>query len=40
MRILKNGMRKGDIAPMALVTLMDRPDVKEDAKKPAEEKAA
>jgi large subunit ribosomal protein L17 len=40
LRILKNGMRKGDNAPMALVTLMDRPDVKEDAKKPAEEKAA
>jgi len=42
LRILKSGMRKGDNAPMALVTLMDRPEPKaEDAKKkPAEEKAA
>jgi large subunit ribosomal protein L17 len=27
LRILKNGFRKGDNAPLALVTLMDRPDV-------------
>src|SRR5213075_1551337 len=26
LRILKNGFRKGDNAPLALVTLMDRPD--------------
>ena len=40
LRILKSGMRKGDNAPMALVTLMDRPEPKADAKKPAEEKKA
>ena len=27
LRILKNGFRKGDNAPMALMTLMDRPDL-------------
>jgi large subunit ribosomal protein L17 len=27
LRILKNGFRKGDNAPMALMTLMDRPEV-------------
>ena len=27
LRILKNGFRKGDNAPMALMSLMDRPDV-------------
>ena len=27
LRILKSGMRKGDNAPMALVTLMDRPEL-------------
>jgi len=40
LRILKSGMRKGDNAPMALVTLMDRPEPKADDKKPAEEKKA
>ncbi|MEW5862465.1 MAG: 50S ribosomal protein L17 [Pseudomonadota bacterium] len=39
LRILKAGFRKGDNAPMALVTLMDRPEQKpEGAKK--EDKAA
>ena len=41
LRILKSGMRKGDNAPMALVTLMDRPEpATDDKKKPAEEKKA
>ena len=40
LRILKSGLRKGDNAPMALVTLMDRPELKADDKKPAEEKKA
>jgi len=40
LRILKSGLRKGDNAPMALVTLMDRPEPKADGKKPAEEKKA
>ena len=40
LRILKFGMRKGDNAPMALVTLMDRPEPKAEEKKPAEEKKA
>ena len=40
LRILKSGMRKGDNAPMALVTLMDRPEPAADEKKPAEEKKA
>jgi large subunit ribosomal protein L17 len=40
LRILKFGMRKGDNAPMALVTLMDRPEPQADEKKPAEEKKA
>jgi len=40
LRILKRGLRKGDNAPMALVTLMDRPEPKADDKKPAEEKKA
>ena len=40
LRILKNGMRKGDNAPMALVTLMDRPEIKPEAAKPAEDKKA
>ncbi|MBP8062130.1 MAG: 50S ribosomal protein L17, partial [Polaromonas sp.] len=30
-RILKMGFRVGDNAPMALVELVDRPDVSEDA---------
>jgi large subunit ribosomal protein L17 len=40
LRILKSGMRKGDNAPMALVTLMDRPEPKAGEKKPAEEAKA
>lgn len=32
LRILKSGFRKGDSAPMALVTLMDRPEQQESAK--------
>ena len=40
LRILKFGMRKGDNAPMALVTLMDRPELQAGEKKPAEEKKA
>ena len=40
LRILKSGMRKGDNAPMALVTLLDRPELQAEPKKPAEEKKA
>ena len=40
LRILKNGMRKGDNAPMALVTLLDRPELQAEEKKPAEDKKA
>ncbi|MEX2198388.1 MAG: 50S ribosomal protein L17 [Burkholderiales bacterium] len=40
LRILKSGLRKGDNAPMALVTLMDRLEPKAEEKKPAEEKKA
>ena len=45
LRILKNGFRKGDNAPMALMTLMDRPEVsetppKEEARKKNESKEA
>ena len=40
LRILKSGMRKGDNAPMALVTLLDRPEPQAEGKKPAEEKKA
>ena len=40
LRILKSGMRKGDNAPMALVTLMDRPEIKPETAKPAEDKKA
>src|SRR6185295_2101423 len=32
LRILKYGFRRGDNAPMALVELMDRPEVAEEAK--------
>ncbi len=31
LRILKNGFRQGDNAPMALVELMDRPEAADDA---------
>ncbi len=40
LRILKNGMRKGDNAPMALVTLLDRPEPQAEENKPAEVKKA
>jgi large subunit ribosomal protein L17 len=43
LRILKSGMRKGDNAPMALVTLMDRPELaagQGEAKKSAKQDAA
>jgi len=40
LRILKSGMRKGDNAPMALVTMLDRPEQQAEPKKPAEEKKA
>jgi large subunit ribosomal protein L17 len=39
LRILKNGFRKGDNAPLALVTLMDRVEKVEEAK-PAEKQAS
>ena len=35
LRILKFGFRKGDNAPMAVVELIDRPEVAEDKKAPA-----
>ena len=42
LRILKNGFRKGDNAPLALVTLMDRPELvsqaEPDEKKKTEDK--
>jgi large subunit ribosomal protein L17 len=37
LRILKYGFRKGDNAPMALVELMDRPEIKEEPKASAAE---
>ena len=45
LRILKTGFRKGDNAPLALVTLMDRPEESpepkvEEKKKKSDEKAA
>jgi large subunit ribosomal protein L17 len=40
LRILKSGLRKGDNAPLALVTLMDRPESSADEKQPAEAKKA
>src|SRR5688572_14141617 len=43
LRILKSGFRKGDNAPLALVTLMDRPEAapvpKPDEKEPKKKKA-
>ena len=39
LRILKKGFRSGDNAPMALVTLMDRPAVATDAAKGVHKKA-
>ena len=38
LRILKTGFRKGDNAPLALVTLMDRGEQTEEAGKPDEKK--
>jgi large subunit ribosomal protein L17 len=38
LRILKTGFRKGDNAPLALVSLMDRPDVEGAEQKPEEKK--
>ena len=40
LRILKFGFRKGDNAPMAVVELIDRPEVSEDKKEAAPAKAA
>jgi len=40
LRILKNGFRKGDNAPLALVSLMDQPETAAEAAKPAAKKAA
>ena len=41
LRILKNGFRKGDNAPLALVTLMDRVEpVADEETKPEEKQAA
>ena len=40
LRILKTGFRKGDNAPLALVTLMDRVEQTEGADKPEEKKKA
>ena len=39
LRILKNGFRKGDNAPLALVSLLDRPEASADAAKGEEKKA-
>jgi large subunit ribosomal protein L17 len=40
LRILKTGWRKGDGAPMALVSLMDRPEPQAEDKKGGEDKKA
>jgi large subunit ribosomal protein L17 len=41
LRILKSGFRKGDNAPLALVTLLDRPEpAAAEGEKPEEKKAA
>jgi large subunit ribosomal protein L17 len=40
LRILKTGFRKGDNAPLALVSLMDRPDLAGDAQEPEQKKKA
>ena len=40
LRILKSGFRKGDNAPLALVTLMDRPGQAVESKKPEAKKTA
>ena len=38
LRILKNGFRKGDNAPMALMSLLDRPELADAAKKDEKKK--
>ena len=38
LRILKTGFRKGDNAPLALVSLLDRPDSASDAEQPEKKK--
>jgi large subunit ribosomal protein L17 len=38
LRILKTGFRKGDNAPLALVSLMDRPDLATGAQEPEKKK--
>ena len=40
LRILKSGFRKGDNAPMALVSLLDRPELADGATKGEEKKSA
>ncbi len=40
LRILKTGFRNGDNAPLALVSLMDRPDLAGDEKQPEQKKKA
>jgi large subunit ribosomal protein L17 len=40
LRILKMGFRKGDNAPLALVSLLDRPEGTENTEKPEEKKPA
>jgi large subunit ribosomal protein L17 len=40
LRILKSGFRKGDNAPLALVTLIDRPEAAAEATKEQEKKQA
>ncbi len=40
LRILKTGFRKGDNAPLALVSLMDRPDATTEAQQPEQKKKA
>jgi len=40
LRVLKSSVRKGDNAPMALVTLMDRPEAPAGEKKGGEDKKA
>ncbi len=39
LRILKNGFRKGDNAPLALVTLLDQPEAAAESAKPAKKAA-
>ena len=40
LRILKTGFRKGDNAPLALVSLLDRPDVESNTAQPEPKKKA